>query len=177
MRRTKSRTLEVDGPDGKSVSLEVVISEVRPMDLLELHQEIQSKGLPIGEYERLLPLCCNLTKDQILKMYPSELALLIADFKEVNSDFFAPWPTIKKVIEKVGLVEWGIDLLQKSGMLEKMKEAISLDLRKLSVSSPDTGTLLPPSTDGGTLPPPLASAEGSPSKKGKSSSQEDSVQA
>lgn len=170
MQRTKSRTLEIDG--GKT--LDIVISEVRPLDLLELHKEIQKEGLPIGEYERLLPLCCNLTKEQIIKLYPSELALLIEDFKEVNSSFFAPWPTIKKLIDKVGMTEWALDLLDKSGMMEKLKTAISLDLQKLSVSSTDTATLPPSDTDGGTSPPPLPSPKSSPPKKGTSSSPEDS---
>jgi len=165
MRRTKTRTLETEGG-----TIEVKVLEVRPLDLLEIHKDIQAEGLPIGEYERLLPLCCTMTKDQIVKLYPSELALLIEDFKEVNSDFFAPWPTIKKVIDKVGLADWLADLLQKSGFLETMKKAISLDLQRLSASLP-AGVITPQSdTDGGTSPLPSSSAEGSPTKKGKSPS-------
>lgn len=170
MQRTKSRTLEIS----KDETIDVVISEVRPLDLLELHKEIQKDGLPIGEYERLLPLCCNLTKEQLLKLYPSEMELLIEDFKEVNSSFFAPWPTIKKVIEKIGLTEWALDLLEKSGMLEKLKMAISLDLQKLSVSSTATDMSPQSGTDGGISPSPSTSAEGSPPKKGKSPSEDDS---
>jgi hypothetical protein len=169
MRRTKSRTLETE-----KGNIEIKVFEVRPLDLLEIHKEIQRDGLPVGEYERLLPLCCNLTKDQIVNLYPSEMAVLLDDFREVNADFFAPWPTIRKVIEKVGLVEWGIDLLQKSGMMEKMKTAISLDLQKLCATLPALDTLDPSATDGGTSPLPSSSPKNSPSKKETSTSEEDS---
>lgn len=149
MRRTKSLTLKTDGPD-----LQVELYELRPFDLLELHQKIQAEALPLGEYERLLPLCTNLTKDQLTALYPSEFSEVLAAFKEVNRDFLAPWPTIKKVSEKVGLVDWLVDLATKSGFLEKMKTAISIDLQKLSVGLPTSDTPEPTSTAGGTSESP-----------------------
>lgn len=145
MRRTKTLTLKTDN-DG---DLEVIIYEVRPLDFMELHSEIRDKGLSIGEYERLLPLCINLTKEQILKLYPGEMEEIIEAFKEVNRSFLAPWPTIKKVIEEVGLWKWLVDLIQKSGILEAMKTALSLDLQKVSVSLPTLDTTNPKTTDGG----------------------------
>jgi hypothetical protein len=145
MRRTKSLTLTRDEGD-----LEVTIYEVRPLDFLELHQKIQKEHLSIGEYERLLPLCVNISKEQLLQLYPSEMEEIIDAFKEVNRSFLAPWPTIKKTIEKVGLVDWLVDMIQKSGILEHMKTALSLDLQKVSVSLPTSDIKPPNSTDGGT---------------------------
>lgn len=150
MRKTKSRTLE--GTELGDLAVEVY--EVRPIDLLEIHQDIQGKKLPLGEYERLLPLCTNLTRAQLVKLFPSEFELVLEDFKEVNKSFLAPWPTIKKVAEKVGLVEWGLDVLEKSGFLETMKTMFYMDLQKLSVSLPKEVIEIQNSTDGGILSSP-----------------------
>lgn len=170
MRRTKSLTLTTDAG-----ALEVTVYELRPFDLLELHQKIQAEALPLGEYERLLPLCTNLTKAQLVSMFPGEFAEVLDAFKEVNRDFLAPWPTIKKVSEKVGLVDWLVDLLTKSGFLEKMKTAISLDLQKLSVGSPSEGTSDPNSTGGGTSESPSTSPDEHTKKSESSPGSEDSV--
>lgn len=154
MRRTKTRTLATD--DGE---LKVEVYEVRPFDLLEIHNEIKQKGLSVGEYERLLPLCCNLTKEQLLNLYPSEMEEVLSDFKEVNRSFLAPWPTIKKAVEKVGLTEWLVDLINQSKILEKMKEAISLDWQDLFASSLNEATQIQSSTDGGSSQLPSNSEE------------------
>ena len=71
MRRTKTRTLETTDFG----SLEVTVYEVRPFDLLGIHQKIQAEKLSLGEYERLLPLCCNLTKEQLARLYPANLPM------------------------------------------------------------------------------------------------------
>jgi hypothetical protein len=167
MRRTNSFTIEQE--DGGK--LEVKVFELRPYDLLNLHHEIQDQKLPIGEYERLLPFCVNLTKKELLALYPNEMALIIEKFKDVNRDFFAPWPSIKKVVEKLGLVEWGTDLFNKSGMLEMMKTAISTDLQKLFVSLPKGGITDQSATDGGISESPLSLEEKSVSSKLKPSRQ------
>jgi hypothetical protein len=146
MRKTNSLTLDTD----KFGKLEVAVFEVRPFDLLEIHQEIQAEGLPIGEYERLLPLCTSLTREQLSGLYPSELELVINAFKDANKSFLAPWPTIKKIIEKIGLGDWLADVLKQSGIMEKTKTLLSLDLQKVSVSSPNEDITDPNSMDGGT---------------------------
>jgi hypothetical protein len=163
MRRTKTRTLKTDDFG----ELVVTVFEVRPLDLLKIHQTIQADKLSLGEYERLLPLCCNLTKEQLSRMYPGEFAEVLEDFKEVNRDFLAPWPTIKKVSERVGLVDWLVDLLTQSGLLEKMKTAISLDLQKLSVGLPSEVTGSQSDTGGGTSESPSISPGESSKKKEK----------
>lgn len=148
MRRTNSFTLEIED----NQKLEVSVYELRPLDLLEIHkiaQEKKSSTGSLGEYERLLPLCTNLSKEQLLKLYPSEFAIVFENFKEVNASFLAPWPTIKSAIDKVGLVDWLVDLVQKSGLLEKLKKTISLDLQSLSASSLKEGISDPNSMDGG----------------------------
>jgi len=158
VRRTNSFTLKTaDFGD-----LQVEVFELRPLDLLEVHKTAQEKkesGLPLGEYERLLPLCTNLTKEQLMRLYPSEFAEVFRIFKEVNRDFLAPWPTLKNVFEKVGLGNWLVDLLNESGFLNSMKTAISLDLRKLSASFPSEGTSGPSATGGGISPSSLTLEE------------------
>jgi len=173
MRRTNSFTLETT--DFGTMNVEVY--ELRPLDLLEIHQSVQDKklsGASLGEYERLLPLCTNLTKEQLLKLYPSEFATVLEAFKEVNRDFLAPWPTIKQVIEKVGLTQWLVDLLHESGLLTNMKKAISLDWQKLSVSLQSEDTPVPNSTDGGTSSSPSTSGEEPSKQKGKQPQQDKS---
>jgi len=146
MRRTNSFTLETENL-GK---LEVKVYEVRPLDLMEIHKEIQREGLPVGEYERLLPLCCTLTKDQILQLYPSEIQTLVDSFKDANQSFLVPWPTIKKIIEKIGLGDWLANLIQESGLMDRLKTALSSDLQKVSVSLPKEDTVTRKSTGGGS---------------------------
>jgi hypothetical protein len=146
MRKTNSLTLETENLG----TLEIKVYEVRPFDLLDIHKEIQNEGKPIGEYERLLPLCCNLTREQLATLYPSEMEQVISSFKDANKSFLAPWPTIKTVIEKIGLGDWLADVLKKSGLMEKVKMVLSSDLQKVSVSLPREATANPNSTDGGT---------------------------
>jgi hypothetical protein len=145
MRRTKTLTLKTDDGD-----LEVVVYEVRPLDFLEVHKEIQAKALPVGEYERLLPLCINIPKERFTKLYPGEIEEIIDAFKEVNSAFLAPWPTIKTVIEKVGLGQWLADLLKESKIMDHLRTALSLDLQRASASLPREDIEAPNSTDGGS---------------------------
>jgi hypothetical protein len=146
VRRTNSFTLEIDADK----TLDVTVYEVRPMDLLELHNNIQQNKLPLGEYERLLPFCTNLKLEQLTSLYPSEMKKIIDAFREVNSDFFAPWPTIKKLAEKVGLVELITDLLNQSGFLPAMKTAISRDWQSLFASFVNEVIQPQKGTDGGT---------------------------
>ena len=85
----------------------------------------------------------------------------------MNAAFLAPWPTIKKACDKVGLVDWLVGLLTESGLLEKMKTAISLDLQKLSVGLQNVGIGSPSGTDGGISESPSTLPAGSSKKKEK----------
>lgn len=115
--------------------LKVIVREVRPRDLYAKLQSCVGKKISSTEYQELLDICCNLTVDQMAGLYPSEMEEIIKHFKEVNKSFLAPWPTIKTMIEKVGLTEWAIEVIEKSGVKKIFSEALIKDWKKLAPSS------------------------------------------
>jgi hypothetical protein len=149
-RRTKEFVIETDG--GK---LEVKLYEVRPRDLYsKLQACVGKKSLQSEEYQELLNICCNLTTDQLAELYPSEMEIILKHFKEVNASFLAPWPTLKKLIEKVGLTEWVLTVVKDAGIKEVFAKALVMDWKKIANTSLEKGTLMPGTTDGDSLKRP-----------------------
>jgi hypothetical protein len=149
-RRTKEFTIETD--NGK---LEVKLYEVRPRDLYsKLQACIGKKSLQSEEYQELLNICCNLTTEQLAELYPSEMEIIIGHFKEVNASFLAPWPTLKKLIEKVGLTEWVVKVIEDSGIKEVFAKALVTDWKKVAVISLEKDTSAPGIMDGDSLKQP-----------------------
>lgn len=149
-RRTKEFAIETD--NGK---LEVKLYEVRPRDLYtKLQACIGKKSLQSNEYQELLDVCCNLTTKQLAELYPSEMEIIIKHFKEVNASFLAPWPTLKKLIEKIGMAEWVVKVIEDSGIKGVFAKALVTDWKKVSVSSLPKDTSMPGTTDGDSLKRP-----------------------
>ncbi len=147
-RKSSEFFLDTDEGEGE---LKVKIYEVRPRDLYEKMQNCVGKKMFSTEYQELLGLCCNLTAEQLSNLYPSEIAVVIKHLKEVNASFLAPWPTIKAVIEKVGLTDWLIKIIEESKIKEVFSEALIKDWKKLSASSLPTGTQPHGTTAGASL--------------------------
>lgn len=134
-RRISEFTVETD-----SGELKIKVYEIRPRDLYTRLQKCVGKKLQSTEYQELLDICCNLTTEQLAGLYPSEMEVIIKHFKEVNKSFLAPWPTIKTVIEKVGLTEWLVKVINQSGVKEIFSEALMKDWRQLAKDSFDKVT-------------------------------------
>jgi hypothetical protein len=134
-RRISEFTVETDNGE-----LKIKVYEIRPRDLYTRLQKCVGKKLQSTEYQELLDICCNLTTEQLAGLYPSEMEVIIKHFKEVNKSFLAPWPTIKTVIEKVGLTEWLIKVINQSGVKEIFSEALITDWQKLAKGSFDKVT-------------------------------------
>lgn len=129
-RRISEFAIKTDGGE-----LKVKIYEVRPKDLYNKLQKCIGKKSTSTEYQDLLDICCNLTVEQLAELYPSEMEVIIQHFKEINKAFLAPWPTIKSLIEKVGLAEWAVGIIEKSGVKEVFSEALITDWKKLAHTS------------------------------------------
>ena len=129
-RRVSEFIVETD--DGE---LKVAVYEVRPIDLYTKLQQCVGKKMSSTEYQGLLEICCNLTSKQLAGLYPSELEVIIQHFKEVNASFLAPWPTLKAMIEKVGLTDWVVEVIETSGVKKIFSEALITDWKKLAVTS------------------------------------------
>jgi hypothetical protein len=134
-RRVNEFTIETDDGD-----LAVIVYEVRPRDLYTKLQQCVHKELSSTEYQELLNICCNLTTGQLAGLYPSEMEVVIQHFKEVNASFLAPWPTLKALIEKVGLTEWVVKVIEQSGVKEVLAIALVKDWKKLAKSSLEKDT-------------------------------------
>ena len=134
-RRISEFTVETD--DGE---LKIKVYEIRPRDLYTRLQNCIGKKLQSTEYQELLDVCCNLTTEQLAGLYPSEMEIIIQHFKEVNISFLAPWPTLKGMIEKVGLMEWLVKVIEQSGIKDIFAEALVKDWKKLAKDSFDKVT-------------------------------------
>lgn len=126
-RKTKKLTVETDGGP-----LHVEVHEIRPKDVYNFARRTREGGqTETNEFGELLGCCTNLTMEQITDLYPSEMEQVIKAFKEVNASFLAPWPTLKSVIEKLGLVNWIAQVLEESGIKEKIASTFLDDWKRL----------------------------------------------
>lgn len=146
-----SRRLSEFSLDTDEGELKIKIYEVRPRDLYEKMQNCVGKKMFSTEYQELIELCCNLSSEQLGNLYPSEIEVLIKHLKEVNASFLAPWPTIKAVIEKVGLTDWLVKIIEQSKIKEVFSEALIKDWQKLSASSLQKDTQTHGTTAGTSL--------------------------
>ena len=117
MRKTK--TFKIEGNDA---SFEV--KELRVKEIISLiQQDVLGSDLDLNTLkevfaEKLLPLCGNMTLQDLIEMTPSEIQEIWDHFFEVNKAFFV-------MARKAGL----------QGILEKLKEAILSDFSKFVVDS------------------------------------------
>ncbi|MCK5680381.1 phage tail assembly protein [bacterium] len=82
MRKTK--TIKLD-------DLEITFKELRVKDvrqLMDTGDTLSAAGDMIEIIDTILPLCCNLPKEKIEELAPSEMKFLYDAFMEVNSALF-----------------------------------------------------------------------------------------
>ena len=126
MRNQKTIELETQAFGKKKVT----VYEVSPLSLLKTFKEKLSQGADVREDWDFLSQCTDLTKEEMSQLYPSELRVLFDGFKEVNTDFFLIWPPVQRAVQKLGLVDWAIELVQKSGIMGPLKEQIIASFQK-----------------------------------------------
>ena len=126
MRNQKTIELDTEAFGKKKIT----VYEVSPLTLLKTLKANLSQGIDIKTDMDFLSQCTDLTKEELGQLYPSELRSVFEAFKEVNSDFFLIWPPIQKTIQKLGLTDWAIDLIQKSGIMAPLKEEIISSFQK-----------------------------------------------
>ena len=167
----KTKTIELTMDDG--AKMPVTVYEVRPLDLWNDFEEIQ-KGNPeqtqagestetqsgeseeakkrsFHEYEKLLTRCCSLTKTDLAELFPSDLELVFQAWKSVNRSFLSPWPTIKSLIDRLGLAEWLAQVIEESGIKENMKNILVNNWQGLFADLSNEATPEPGNTDGSSL--------------------------
>lgn len=110
----------------KEEEITVSVFEVRPADVYAAYDAIRKGGSlkVLIEDEYFLERCTDLGMEDVRNLYPSEMEKLIDAFREVNSSFLAPWPTIKRLIQKVGLVDWLGQMIEKSGIKNQVADQL-----------------------------------------------------
>ena len=73
--------------------------------------------------DRLLPMASNLSLDELLGMYPSEIEFVWTKFREVNASFFA-----------------GIEILGLTSIMNTLKKALINDFSRMLVDLSSQGT-------------------------------------
>lgn len=86
--------------------------------------EKSEENLPLGEFMNLIKYCCTLTPEEISKLYPSEKKIVFEKFKEANSDFFLTYPKIREVIDKLGVMDFLINLAKELKLMEVVRAII-----------------------------------------------------
>ena len=143
----KTKTIELTKDD--NTKMPVTVYEVRPLDLWNDFEEAKKGGF--HEYEKLLTRCCSLTKTDLAELFPSDLELVFQAWKSVNRSFLSPWPTIKSLIDRLGLAEWLAQVIEESGIKENMKNILVNNWQGLFASTLNEATLEPGNTDGSSL--------------------------
>ena len=116
MRLTK--TFEIKGYD-KSF----MVNELKVKEILGLMSDDNLQELTLATMEKqfskvLLPLCSNVTMEELKEMAPSEIMTIWENFKEVNNSFFA-------LARQMGL----------QSVIDNLKVAVIEDFGKLVVDS------------------------------------------
>lgn len=149
MRRESTVEISVENADGTFSDVNAKVFEIRPADVYKAYDAAKEKGLEIFfEDEYYISRCTSLSVTQLKTLYPSDLELLLTKFREVNSSFLAPWPTIKKLVAKVGLVEWIGQILETSGVKEKLGETLAETFSAIAQDSQNEVITEPGTTDG-----------------------------
>ncbi len=128
MQRKKVIQIEIEEGEKKDVT----IYEVRPKEVYNIFFDSDKGSNLTTELKDFLPKCTSLTLDELADLYPSDMEVVIKEFKEVNASFLAPWPSLKKIIQRLGVTEWLINMLEKSGMKDKISKVITNDWSKLA---------------------------------------------
>ena len=149
-RREKIVPLKIENGDGGEDAVDVKVFEIRPLDVYKAYDAAKESGgfEFLMEDAGYVARCTDLGVDKLKLLYPGDIELLIAAFKEVNSSFLAPWPTIKKVIQKVGLVEWLGQVIENSGMKAKIGDSLTESLKEFALDLPSADTSESGNTDG-----------------------------
>lgn len=130
-------------------SLVVQVFEIRPTDVYKAYDAAKDRGLEVFfEDGYFLGRCTSLPLEDLKLLYPSDLEKIVTAFREVNKSFLAPWPTIKKLIAKVGLVEWLGRIVENSEIKEKIGETIAKNLGDFALDSPEEDMSESGNTDG-----------------------------
>lgn len=102
------------------VSPEVIISELR-----KKIEEKETKELEAGDAFDLLKYCCNLSPEEVMKLYPSEKKVLFEKFKQANEDFFLIFPKVKEGLEKLGVVDFLVNLIKDLKLMDILRMYIT----------------------------------------------------
>ncbi len=103
----------------------VIVFEVSPETLISEFNQKMNSNSGLNEYLELLKHCINLTVDEFKQLYPSEKLFIYEKFKEVNADFFLLLPKLKHVIDEIGITKFLSETIQKSGIVEPLKEVMA----------------------------------------------------
>jgi hypothetical protein len=154
MRKTKELQIEIE--DNKV--LKVVVKELTYRQLLNLTESFEImkvlgdlKTLP-GEIKKflqdtLIPICTNLTYDQVLDFPPSDVDLIISAIREVNASFF------EKVVQ-LDPITWIKQILRQ--YQTRIVSTLAVNAGSSVVSSLQQDTLKPSTMDTPMDSPPIS---------------------
>lgn len=146
MRKTKQIEIEIDDGTKKQVVIkELSVAQIEglvySMDLQKLSAPETSLTEELKSFfqNKLIPLTTNLTLDEVMKMYPSDLEEVIVGLQEVNKSFFT-------LMIKLNVVEWAKGVLELLGrhLLQRMVSGQSAanSLKQDTQTPPTTDTLI-----------------------------------
>jgi hypothetical protein len=113
------KTFEIEGYDRKFTVKELTVKEIISLmsgDLGDLSLNLEEFKEAFGE--NFLPLCTDITLDDLIDMAPSEIKICWEKFREVNATFF-------EVARTSGM----------DGLLQQIRDAIIADFSKWLVPS------------------------------------------
>lgn len=113
-----TKTFEIEGYDKTFMVRELKIEEILSLMNTDLLNDVTLETLEKLFDETFLPLCSNVTFEEIKKMTPTEAKKIWDEFSEVNASFFV-------LVKKAGMEK----------VLNQMMDAIIVDFGKLAVAS------------------------------------------
>ena len=121
MKRIFSKKADIDIEIEDGLKRTFTVFEVRPYDVYEIIQRAEADGTLIDFVKELLPLCSNLTTDDLKTLYPSDLEKIYDKFKAVNAPFL-------KACDRMGVWErikaWAAGRFQAAD-IQKAKQELS----------------------------------------------------
>ena len=79
------KTIEID--DKKFEVREIIVSEM--LEIKRIIGGLENISDTVKEIDKILPFCSNITKDDLVKMAPSDIETIWKAFKDVNKVFFS----------------------------------------------------------------------------------------
>lgn len=124
MKRTITFELDSEALGKIKVTCFEVCPEILIKELRDKMTEKSEENLPLGEFMNLIKYCCTLTMNEIGQLYPSEKKIVFEKFKEANCDFFLTYPKVREVIDKLGIIDFLINLAKELKIMEVIRAII-----------------------------------------------------